>query len=180
MGFISTLKRWIARLSGRRVLPPGIRIGADVHIGDASRFDWCHGRHITICDRAIIAPGVRILCHDASSRSRIGGTWVAPVTIEKGAFVGVEAVLMPGVTVGAGSIVAAGAVVTQDVPAGTVFAGIPARQIGLTVDLDARRREQMAAAPNFPSADYEGEDLTPDQRRQIEDAIANHGGYFLT
>ena len=180
MGLFGTLQRLVARLSGRSSLPPGITIGAGVHIGDSSRFDWCHGRHITICDGAIIAPGVRILCHDASSRSRIGGTWVAPVTIGEGAFVGVESVLMPGVTVGAGSIVAAGAVVTQDVLPGIIVAGIPARQIGLVDELNARLREQMSAAPQFTSADYENENLSAEKARELQDAAAKHGGYFLT
>ena len=180
MGLFGKLQGLAARLTGRGMLPPGIRIGAGVHIGDSARFDWCHGRHITIRDGAIIAPGVRILCHDASSRSRIGGTWVAPVTVGAGAFVGVESVLMPGITVGAGSIVAAGAVVTQDVLPGTIVAGIPARQIGLVAELDARRREQMSTAPHFTSADYESEHLSPEKDRELQDAAAEHGGYFLT
>ena len=177
---IRTLNRWMDKIRGRRVLPPGMRVGSDVHIGDASRFDWCHGRHITIGDGAILAPGVRILCHDASSRRRIGATWVAPVIIEAEAFIGVEAVLMPGVTIGRGSIVAAGAVVTQDVDPGTIVAGIPARQIGRVADLDARRRGQLETAPKFASAVYEREDLSEDQSRELQEALASHGGYFLT
>ena len=120
------------------------------------------------------------MCHDASSRRRIGGTWVAPVTIGAEAFVGVESVLMPGVTVGAGSIVAAGAVVTQDVLPGTIVAGIPARQIGLVADLDARRREQMSAAAQFTSADYESVNLSEEKDRELQDAAVKNGGYFLT
>src|SRR5438270_5802854 len=113
---------FLARLRGEVPLPTCIQIGAGVHIGDASRYDWSHGRHITIGDGAVLAPGVRILCHDASCRAQIGGTWVAPVTIGAGAFIGTEAVLMPGVTVGEGAVVAAGAVVTRDVPPGAVVA----------------------------------------------------------
>ena len=120
------------------------------------------------------------MCHDASSRRRIGGTWVAPVTIGAEAFVGVESVLMPGVTVGAGSIVAAGAVVTQDVLPGTIVAGIPARQIGLVADLDVRRREQMSAAPQFTSVDYESVNLSEEKDRELQDAAVKNGGYFLT
>ncbi|MCE4225046.1 acyltransferase [Methylobacterium sp. C25] len=56
--------------------------------------------------------------------------WVAPVRIEDWADVGVNAVILPGVTVGRGSIVGAGAVVTRDVPARAKVAGVPARVIG--------------------------------------------------
>ena len=179
MSWSRTLRRLYAKLRGRRILPPGIRIGKGVWIGDATRLDWTHGRHITICDGATLGPGVRILCHDASCARRVGGTWVAPVTIGPGAFIGAEAVIMPGVTVGEGAVVAAGAVVTRNVAPGTIVAGVPAKPIGSVSELDARRREQMAAAPQFRSADCEREDLTADKDRQLREAIDKHGGYFL-
>lgn len=52
-----------------------------------------------------------------------------PVRIEDGVFLGTGAMVLPGVTVGARSLVAAGAVVTEDVPAGSVAAGNPARVV---------------------------------------------------
>jgi acetyltransferase-like isoleucine patch superfamily enzyme len=53
----------------------------------------------------------------------------APVCIESGSFVGAGVTLLPGVTIGARSVVAAGAVVTEDVPPGTLVAGVPARTV---------------------------------------------------
>ena len=180
MSLFGKLRTLYAKLRGRQVLPPGIRIGNGVWIGDSTRFDWSHGRHITIGDGATIAPGVRILCHDASCMRRIGATWVAPVTIGPGAFIGAEAVLMPGVTVGEGAVVAAGAVVTRDVAPGTIVAGVPAKPIGSVAELDARRREQMASVPRFPSAECEPDNLSPARAEELRQAIAQHGGYFLT
>jgi maltose O-acetyltransferase len=172
--------RWLwAKFRGRQIFPPGIRIGKDVHIGDTARFDWSHGRHITIEDAATLAPGVRILCHDASAKRRIGATWVAPVTIGRGAFIGAESVLMPGVTIGVGAVVAAGAVVTRDVEPGTIVAGIPAKVMGSVADLDARRQEQMATWPQFPSAEYEQDELSAEKDEELRQAIKTHGGYFL-
>jgi acetyltransferase-like isoleucine patch superfamily enzyme len=54
---------------------------------------------------------------------------IKPVRICEGADVGTNAVILPGVTVGAGSIVGAGAVVTEDVAPNTIVAGVPARVI---------------------------------------------------
>jgi maltose O-acetyltransferase len=174
------LGRAWARLTGRPRRPPGIRVGAGVHVGDWTRLDWSHGRHIAIADGATLAPGVRILCHDASSFARTGATWVAPVRIGERAFIGAEAVILPGVEIGADAIVAAGAVVTMSVPAGAIVAGVPAREVGTVPELDARRREELARYPSFPSAEYERDDLPADRARELDQAIAAHGGYFLT
>jgi acetyltransferase-like isoleucine patch superfamily enzyme len=54
---------------------------------------------------------------------------IKPVRIEAWADIGTNAVILPGVTVGRGSIVGAGAVVTHDVPPFSVVAGVPARVI---------------------------------------------------
>jgi len=55
---------------------------------------------------------------------------IAPVRVEDWADIGVNAVLLPGITVGRGAIVGAGAVVTRDVPAFAKVAGTPARIVG--------------------------------------------------
>jgi acetyltransferase-like isoleucine patch superfamily enzyme len=49
-----------------------------------------------------------------------------PITIETNVWIGAAATILPGVTIGADSVVAAGAVVTHDVPPATVVAGVPA------------------------------------------------------
>ena len=55
---------------------------------------------------------------------------IAPVRIGAGADIGVNAIILPGITVGRGAIVGAGAVVTRDVPEFAKVAGVPARVIG--------------------------------------------------
>lgn len=146
-------------------------------MGQPCWLDFSHGRHITIEDNATLAPGVRILCHDASSNRRIGKTWVAPVTIGAGAFIGADSLIMPGVTVGAGAVVAAGAVVIRDVPPGVVVGGVPARQLMTVAELDSKRAE--SAAMSFPSAVYEVANLAPHLDAELREAAERDGGYFL-
>jgi acetyltransferase-like isoleucine patch superfamily enzyme len=80
---------------------------------------------------ANVAVGPRVVIYTATHRigpgsRRMGSVGAVPVTIEDGAWVRLGAVLVPGVTVGRGSIVAAGAVVLHDVPPNTYVEGNPA------------------------------------------------------
>jgi acetyltransferase-like isoleucine patch superfamily enzyme len=60
------------------------------------------------------------------------GLLVAPVQIEDRVWIGTRAIILKGVTIGHDAIIAAGAVVTRDVPPHTTVAGVPARPLGST------------------------------------------------
>ena len=85
---------------------------------------------ITIEDGVFIAPKVSLLTegHPISPDNR-HSLIVAPIHIKRNAWIGANASIMPGVTIGENSIVAAGAVVTKDVPDNTIVGGIPAKFI---------------------------------------------------
>ena len=83
---------------------------------------------ITIEDGVFIAPKVSLLTegHPLSPENRHSLT-VAPIHIKRNAWIGANATLMPGVTIGENAVVAAGAVVTKDVAANTIAGGVPAK-----------------------------------------------------
>lgn len=62
-----------------------------------------------------------------------------PVTLRRGCWIGANAIILPGVTIGENAVVGAGAVVTRDVPSCTVVAGNPARAIGAAVGREGHR-----------------------------------------
>ena len=69
----------------------------------------------------------------------------SPVVIEDNVLIGANAVILEGVRVGECAIVAAGAIVTQDVPAGAVVAGTPAKVIKQTSEVEDSKREIVSA-----------------------------------
>lgn len=174
------LRRSIRWIRGLPDIPPGVSVGRNAYVSRGVTFDYGYARHITIEDDATLVGGSIILCHDASSFRRLGVTWVAPVRVCKGAYVGARAILLPGVTVGERSVVAAGSIVTHDVPPGVVVGGVPARPIETTAELDQRRRAQLAESPAFDRSLFKGADLPPERAALLNEAIATHGGYFVT
>ena len=78
--------------------------------------------------------GVTFMTHDGAKwvleqNADFEGSKFGPIIIRDNSFIGVNAIIMPGVVIGPSSVVGAGAVVTKDVPPNTVYAGNPARFI---------------------------------------------------
>jgi maltose O-acetyltransferase len=107
--------------------------GYNIHVGenffahfDCVVLDTCR---VDIGKNCMIAPGVHIYTatHPLDANERINGPeYGKPVTIGDNVWIGGRAVLNPGVTVGDDSVIASGAVITEDVPDGVVVQGNPA------------------------------------------------------
>ena len=98
------------------VVAPGVTFGLDARIE--------LGRNVSIGPGATLYTGTH---HVGPHGSRMDPSVVArPVVVEDGAWIGMAALILPGVRVGAGAVVSAGAVVTTDVPPDTLVAGNPA------------------------------------------------------
>lgn len=127
---------------------------------------------VTIGDEFATGPGVMILAHDASLRNKIGYTRMAPVKIGARVFIGAKSVVLPGVTIGNDVTVAAGSIVTKDVPDGALIAGIPARTIGSTSELMDRWSAAAEAAPKLEPG-WKERAKTKDGRKSLGDRIRN-------
>jgi len=108
--------------------PSNIRVGAGSIVGNRAILDGRCG--IDVGENVNLSTGVWIwtMQHDPASPSF--GTKSGAVAIRDYAWLSARTQILPGVTVGRGAVVAAGAVVTHDVPDFTIVGGIPARPIG--------------------------------------------------
>jgi len=110
----------------------GLDIGEDCFVGDECLVDLAEGvrleRQVTLAERVLVLTHTNVGYADHPLQARFPAT-AAPVVVEAGAFVGANVTLLPGVRVGSRSFVAAGSVVTADVPPLTLVAGVPARAV---------------------------------------------------
>ncbi|GAA2542643.1 galactoside O-acetyltransferase [Streptomyces fimbriatus] len=131
--------------------PLHVAYGSHVHLGDDVYVNFgltlVDDVEVFVGDRVMFAPHVTISTtgHPVHPELRRDGSqFSAPVRIEDDVWIGAGAVILPGVTVGRGSVVGAGSVVTADVPPMTVVAGTPARVLRPITDAD---REWTYRAP---------------------------------
>jgi maltose O-acetyltransferase len=108
--------------------PRGLTIGTASTINQKCRLDSRGG--ITIGNNVSISAEVAILTAEHNVQSPDFAGIVEPVTIGDYVFIGTRAIILPGVTLGEGSVVAAGAVVTKNVLEYSIVGGIPARVLG--------------------------------------------------
>jgi acetyltransferase-like isoleucine patch superfamily enzyme len=121
----------------------GVRyIGMNCLIGN-------HPWFLTIKQGAIISSGTRVLTEDASYEQVLGVAYSAETVIEENVHVGMNCIIFPGVTIGKNSIIGAGSLVMQSIPADSVAIGNPARVI-MSTEMGAlmmkKKLEQQSAA----------------------------------
>lgn len=135
------LRMLMSRLTGKAIpdsfnmFPPfytdcgvNLHIGENVFFNSGCRFQDQGG--IYIGDGCLIGHNVVLatINHDFDPANR-GTNLPEPIRIGKNVWIGANATILPGVTIGDNAVIAAGAVVTKDVPANTVVGGVPAKQI---------------------------------------------------
>lgn len=142
-GSLIVLRNATLRVSGGEF---AIKSGAFVEVKEGAHLEFQGGRgyasrnlqiecreRITIGPGAAIAADVIIRDNDGHPLTTTGHLATAPVTIGRKVWIGTRCIILKGVTIGDGAVIAAGSIVTNDIPANCIAAGTPARVVRAAV-----------------------------------------------
>lgn len=132
----------------------------------------------------VVLSACSIVCHDGSATVMARAydvvlDAVGPVVILDNVFIGVGAIVLPNVRIGPNAIVAAGAVVTEDVPEDAVVAGVPAHVVGSVSELVRRREAETRTLPWYELLRRRGSSFTaadPIERALRDQRVAHFFG----
>lgn len=130
----------------------GASIGKDVQMYNCN-IDRGFAYLVKIGDGSTVT-NVSILTHDASMRKDINAVKIGMVDIGKNCFIGFGTLIMPGVSIGDNSVVAARSLIVQDIPANVLVAGSPAKVIRTMDEYHKKIREDIEEKPLFMHPDF--------------------------
>ncbi|MEU6104063.1 sugar O-acetyltransferase [Streptomyces flaveolus] len=159
----SLLDAIFGSIGERAVLLPPFHagFGSHVHIGDDFfgnvNLTFVDDVDIRIGDGVMIAPSVTLTTtgHPVHPARRVDfGRFSEPIVIEDKVWIGSNAVVLPGVRIGYGSVIGAGSVVSRSIPPMSVAFGTPCRVVRRITekDLTTRTTEREDSVPRFPTA----------------------------
>lgn len=108
----------------------GLTTGINCQINRNCYFDFTQS--VIFGNNVVIGHGVTFITAEhkiGSSAHRAGSAQGKAIIVEDGVWIGANSTVLPGITVGAGSVIAAGAMITRNVPSNVVMGGVPAKKI---------------------------------------------------
>lgn len=156
----------------------GLKVGKDFNRQQGCFIDPTHCYLIEIGDNVTMSIRVTLMAHDASTKKILGYTKIGQIHIGNNVFIGANATVLPNVTIGDNSIIGAGSVVTHDVPANTVVAGVPA---DIICSLDEFRKKNSAILDGtavFDRSYRMGKGLSGKKKCELIKATHDHISYI--
>ena len=125
----------------------GLKVGKNLQFYN-SQIDYGHCWLVEIGDDVTITNST-ILAHDASTKLYFGKSKIGRVKIGNRVFIGYNSLILCNVTIGNDVIVAAGSIVTRNIPDNSIVAGNPARVIGMTADYLEKHKHNLKVKPVY-------------------------------
>lgn len=155
----------------------GLKLGKSVNIGPTAWIDYDYCYLISIGDNSSISKGVRLIAHDATTFKFTGEyTRIGKIDIKENCFIGENAIILPGVTIGPNVLVAAGSVVNKDIAPNSCVAGVPARFYAKFDEFISHHKENIPKAKVFDFCQMQ-RGLTDELKNRIMDAVRDGDAY---
>jgi len=164
------ISRWVEK---------GLQIGQNVTIMPTVTIDHEYPYLIKIGNNCSLSNHVTILAHDATTyKFTEGYTRIEPVTLFDNVFVGENAIILPGVTVGPNVLIAAGSVVNKSLPPNSCNAGVPARRYCAFDDFIRRNFHQIESSGVVHYPDLHGQDHE-EVRLRLKELVRQKGRAYV-
>lgn len=173
------LRHWRLNSYLRRLQKRGLKVGENFRFHGDFMIDGAHPYLVEIGDNVIISTGVWIYSHDAAMWRDLTYYRIQKTVLKSNCGVGARATILPGVTIGENAVVAAGAIVTRDVPPNTIVAGNPAKPIGSYSDYIAAQKVLCDSAKKF-GGDWRRHGAVPDDEKLAQIAALEAGEIVFT
>lgn len=157
----------------------GLKVGSNFNMQFGCSIDPSHCWLISIGENVTLAPGVRIIAHDASTKMHLGYTKVGKIKIGNQVFIGAGSIILPNVTIGDNVVIGAGTVVAKDIPDNSVVAGNPAKIIGQTDTYLLKNKELMSERPNYDGSWTLGGNINEDRKREMAEELNTGIGFVV-
>lgn len=171
-------KRYPELMSGFRLedlISRGLKVGENFSMQPECFIDYSHCWLITIGNNVIFAPRVQLIAHDGSTRAFLNTVRIGTINIGDNVFLGNGVIVLPGVTIGDNCIVAAGSVVTKNVPSGSVYGGNPAKFICDTSSF-IERNSSHGTKPVFGATFTIERGISEEMKQEMLNKITAAGG----
>ena len=157
----------------------GLTVGKNVFISHDVFIDPGFPWLISIGDDCTITSGVMLLAHDATTKKHLGYTKIGKINIGNKTFVGARSIILPDITIGENVIIAAGSVVTKDIPSNVLIAGNPARIICSTTDYIEKHRKNIAIRPIYKEGWTINTGISVENKESMKNALTDGIGYVI-
>ena len=150
-----------------KLVARGLRVGSNFSRQQGCFIDPTHCFLIEIGDNVTMSIRVTLLAHDASTKKLTGYTRIGRIKIGNNVFLGANTTVLPGVTIGDHAVIGAGSVVTKDIPAGAVAAGVPARVIGTVEEMACKAKACMEVDGKVFDASFRMNGRLDEQKKEL-------------
>lgn len=155
----------------------GLIIGANTSILEPFFFDPQHCFLISIGNNCTLAPNVRLIAHDASTKQYLGYTRIGKIKIHDNCFIGDSVIVLPNVSIGPNTIIGAGSVVNKNIPENVVAVGNPAKVI-CSLDDYKSKIKRVAKEKGVFGSEYLLNDITDARMKEMLSKLESGEGFI--